>query len=90
MSSFLTRSLPSRTFAVARAIPRAAAVHTPRAFTTSYPLQKTATETVKDGLKTVDKVVSEKLVDGIDLASKSFFHLKPIALPLLYEAAAAH
>lgn len=37
-----------------------------RTFTTSIAARKSATETVKDGLKTVDRAVSDKIVDGID------------------------
>ncbi|OAA73568.1 hypothetical protein ISF_00469 [Cordyceps fumosorosea ARSEF 2679] len=42
----------------------------PRAFSTTAAYQKTATETVKDGIRTVDKAVSGKIVDGIDAAGK--------------------
>lgn len=37
------------------------------AFTTSPTPNKSATETVKDSLKTVDRKVSDKIVDGINL-----------------------
>lgn len=50
-----------------RAIPRVSAT---RAFSSTVVYQKTATETVKDGIKTVDKAVSGKIVDGIDAAGK--------------------
>lgn len=69
-------------------VPRAFAASAPRAaFTTSVQLQKTVADTVKetlkpvtepakDALKTVDRVVSDKLVDGIDIAGKH--HLTPL------------
>jgi len=37
-----------------------------RAFSTSFISRKSATETVKDAAKTVDKKVSSKIVDGIE------------------------
>ena len=46
---------------------RAVAVRAPRAFSTTVVMNKTATETVKDTLKTVDRAVSDKIVDGIEL-----------------------
>lgn len=39
----------------------------PRAFSTTVVVNKTATETVKDALKTVDKAVSQKIVGGIEV-----------------------
>ncbi|EMR69762.1 hypothetical protein MGN70_009204 [Eutypa lata] len=45
---------------------RASLVQAPRQFSTSIAAQKSATESVKDGLKTVDRKVSDKLVDGIN------------------------
>lgn len=50
---------------------RVAAVSASRTFTTSFAAQKSATETVKDGLKSVDRVVSDKLVDGINAGGTS-------------------
>ena len=64
--SFLTEVATRR---IATAIPRVAAVPAPRTFTTSIAAQKSATETVKDGLKKVDRAVSDKVVDGIDMAT---------------------
>lgn len=43
------------------------ATFAPRAFSTSFAVRKTATETVKDGLKTVDRAVADKIVDGIEI-----------------------
>ncbi|KAM3544213.1 hypothetical protein BM221_003049 [Beauveria bassiana] len=51
-----------------RVIPRVSAT---RAFSSTVVYQKTATETVKDGIKTVDKAVSGKIVDGIDAAESA-------------------
>ncbi|TLS22866.1 uncharacterized protein PpBr36_06478 [Pyricularia pennisetigena] len=61
--SFAVRrvALASRTAAVST-VPRAS-------FTTGSILNKTPTESVKDGLKKVDRVVSDKLVDGINVAA---------------------
>ena len=62
--SFLIETV-SRRMAVAP-IYRVAVASAPRTFTTSIAARKSATETVKDGLKTVDRAVSDKIVDGID------------------------
>jgi hypothetical protein len=48
--------LRSRAFAVA-----------PRAFSTSFIVRKSATEAVKDTVKGVDRAVSDKIVDGIEV-----------------------
>lgn len=70
--SFLTRTInASRTAAIATPASRIAAARTSRTFTTSLAAQKTASETVKDELKHIDRVVSDKLVDGINIASMS-------------------
>lgn len=71
--SFLTEAAARRLASVPRAVATSGFTTTvPRAsFTTSIQLQKTATETVKDGLKTVDRAVSDKLVDGINITSES-------------------
>ncbi|KAG9251004.1 uncharacterized protein F5Z01DRAFT_677257 [Emericellopsis atlantica] len=54
----------------AAALPRAAiAFHAARPFTTTVIQQKSATETVKDGLKSVDRAVSDKIVVGLDAAA---------------------
>jgi hypothetical protein len=63
--SFLARR------AATLSIPRTALATVPRAsFTTTVLLRKTATETVKDGVKAVDRAVSDKLVDGINIGGK--------------------
>jgi hypothetical protein len=53
------------------------ATFAPRAFSTSFTAQKTATEAAKDTLKTVDRKVSDKIVDGIEvgrMCSPYFLH----------------
>lgn len=50
-------------------VSRALTVQGPRTFTTSAVARKSATETVKDGLKSVDRAVSDKIViPGLDAA----------------------
>ncbi|KAF4980907.1 hypothetical protein FZEAL_3192 [Fusarium zealandicum] len=61
--SFLTQNVLRR---VALA-PRVISIQAPRAFTTSFVVQRTATEAVKDTAKKVDRVVSDKIVDGIEV-----------------------
>ncbi len=56
-------------------IPRTIATAAPRAaFSTSIVLRKTATDSAKDGLKAVDRAVSDKLVDGINVGGTFSFH----------------
>ena len=45
------------------------------AFTTTTPNQKSAVDSAKDTLKSVDRKVSDKLVDGINIGS-AFHHLR--------------
>ncbi|KAL6898993.1 hypothetical protein GGI43DRAFT_407556 [Trichoderma evansii] len=78
--SFLTRTINiSRTAAIATPVSRIAAVRTSRTFTTSLAAQKTATETVKDELKHIDRVVSDRLVDGINIATAASHKVKETA-----------
>ncbi|KAK2030136.1 hypothetical protein LX32DRAFT_638505 [Colletotrichum zoysiae] len=63
--SFLIETTGRRLATLPRVVPRTLAA-APRSFTTTAPVQKSPTEAVKDGLKTVDRKVSDKLVDGID------------------------
>lgn len=60
--SFLTQNV-IRHVALA---PRVIAFQAPRSFTTSFAAQRTATDAVKDTAKKVDRVVSDKIVDGIE------------------------
>jgi hypothetical protein len=60
----------------------------PRAFSTSFVARKTPTEAVKDTVKGVDRAVSDKLVDGIEIGREFYlpfltmpFLLSPLALP---------
>ena len=69
--SSITGIVSRRAAMVPRALV-AAQVHAPvatRAFTTTPVTQKTPTESVKEGLKKVDRAVSDKIVTGIDAAS---------------------
>ncbi|KAI0475462.1 hypothetical protein GGR56DRAFT_515136 [Xylariaceae sp. FL0804] len=50
---------------------RAAMVQAPRQFSTTIAAHKSATEAAKDTLKSVDRKVSDKLVDGINAGSKA-------------------
>ena len=63
--SFLTETIARRVLPTLRttAIPRAT-------FTSSALRRKTVTETAKDTLKTVDRKVSDKLVDGLNASGK--------------------
>ncbi|KAG5981390.1 hypothetical protein E4U55_002977, partial [Claviceps digitariae] len=63
--SFLTERM------VRAALPlgRSMAVRAPRVFSTSPALRKTPTESVKDGLKSVDRAVTDNVVlPGLDAA----------------------
>ncbi|KAI1451515.1 hypothetical protein F4805DRAFT_94459 [Annulohypoxylon moriforme] len=60
--SFLTEAATRRLVLSSRV----AVVPVPRHFTTSIAAQKTVTESAKDTLKSVDRKVADKLVDGIN------------------------
>lgn len=64
--SFLTESAVRRVALASRL----ASTQAPRQFSTSMAARKTIAETAKDTLKTVDRKVSDKLVDGINVGSK--------------------
>ncbi|KAI6715344.1 hypothetical protein JHW43_002086 [Diplocarpon mali] len=51
----------------------------PRAFSTSLVARKSTTETVKDGVKTVDRKVSDVLVDGIKAGENAAQKAKDVA-----------
>jgi len=55
------------------------ATFAPRAFSTSFAAQKTTTESAKDTLKTVDRKVSDKLVDGIEVGQTVAAKAKDVA-----------
>ncbi|KAK3377046.1 hypothetical protein B0T24DRAFT_620367 [Lasiosphaeria ovina] len=66
--SFLTEAAARRVATLG--VPRAMAASAPRAsFSSSVTMQKSVMDTAKDTLKTVDRAVSDKLVDGIDIAT---------------------
>ncbi|EGR49173.1 uncharacterized protein TRIREDRAFT_121653 [Trichoderma reesei QM6a] len=67
--SFLTRSVLPKTTSLTTSISRIAATRSTRPFTTSHAVHKIVPETVKDGLHRVDRAVSDKLVDGINMAT---------------------
>ena len=48
------------------------------AFSTSVSMQKTVTDSAKDALGAVDRAVSDKLVDGIDLGSNVASKIKEV------------
>lgn len=65
--SFLTEITARRMATISRT---AITTSVPRAsFSTTIQLRKTPVEATKDTLKTVDRTVSDKLVDGINIAS---------------------
>lgn len=67
--SFLTEITTRRMATLSRTAFRTSV---PRAsFTTTVQLRKTPAEATKDTLKSVDRAVSDKLVDGINAASTS-------------------
>lgn len=51
-------------------VSRVASVQAPRQFSTSIAARKTMTESAKDTLKSVDRKVSDKLVDTINVGGK--------------------
>ena len=59
--SFLSRASP-----VLRTVVRSSAASSPRFFSVAAVHQKSATDSVKDGLKAVDRAVSDVAVAGID------------------------
>jgi len=63
--SFLYQTTPVLRTAVRTSVTRSS----PRLFSTTVVYQKSATETVKDGLKAVDRTVSDAAVAGIDKGS---------------------
>lgn len=71
--SFLTEMSFRRMATVSRTAARSSnftSVVPRAAFSTTVQLQKTPVDAAKDGLKKVDRVVSDKIVDGIDLGGK--------------------
>ncbi|KAI1438090.1 hypothetical protein GGR50DRAFT_526027 [Xylaria sp. CBS 124048] len=50
---------------------RVVSTQAPRRFSTSIIARKTVTESAKDTLKSVDRKVSDKIVDGINVGAKA-------------------
>lgn len=75
-------------FLLLRAQPSLAALSTTRSpairlFTTVHASQKSAPDTVKDTLKSVDRAVSDAAVTGIDKGSKANFRFPvPLHIPI--------
>ncbi|KAH7395647.1 LEA domain-containing protein [Cadophora sp. MPI-SDFR-AT-0126] len=74
MSSFLTWRTT-----ITRASRAPAASFAPRAFSTTFVARKSATEAVKDGVKTVDRKVSDVLVEGIEVGQTAAQKAKEVA-----------
>lgn len=66
--SFLTENIVRQMATLPRLVPRVITTQAPRTFTTYPALHKTATESIKEGVHKVDRVVSDKIVDGINAA----------------------
>ena len=74
--SFLTEAAARRVMTLQ--VPRAMAASAPRAtFSSSVTFQKSVADAAKDTLKGVDRAVSDKLVDGINMGCKH--HHSPIS-----------
>jgi hypothetical protein len=77
--SVLTRTVVPR-FSVQASSLRVAGART---FSTTLVTRKIVPDAVKEPVKKIDRAVSDKLVDGIELGRKYSFPLSPIRLPLL-------
>merc|ERR1711964_741632 len=64
---------------VTRATRAPATSFAPRAFSTTFVARKSATESVKDGVKTVDRKVSDVLVEGIEVGQTAAQKAKEVA-----------
>ncbi|KAF2963699.1 hypothetical protein GQX73_g9877 [Xylaria multiplex] len=65
--SFLTETIARRVALTSRV----ASIQVPRQFSTSMATRKTIAEAAKDTIKSVDRKVSDKLVDGINIGAKA-------------------
>lgn len=74
--SFISRSQPIRLIQQAA---RSATPYGARQFAVSSTQNKGVVDTTKDVLKTVDRKVSDKLVDGFEVAGKTNF---PFYIPV--------
>ncbi len=73
--SFLTEAAATGRRLAATAVPRTLALSSPAAaqrapFSCSAHFQKNVTDSAKDTLKSVDRAVADRLVDGINISSK--------------------
>ncbi len=66
--SFLSEAAVRRVALTSRVV----SVQAPRQFSTSIAARKSISETAKDTLKTVDRKVSDRLVDGINIGCTFF------------------
>lgn len=81
--SFLIENIYRQTPRVSRVVaPRVLTGQAPRAFSTSLVRNRTATETVKEGLKSVDRAVSHKIVDGIEAGVITYSIVSPFGVQL--------
>ncbi|CAI4214692.1 unnamed protein product [Parascedosporium putredinis] len=70
LRAFQEKRTPVFTGSCPRVVIPSIARQVPRAFSTTRPDQKAVTDAVKDGLKKADRVVSDTIVDGIDIGSR--------------------
>lgn len=78
--SFLPEAAARRVIALQAPLRTAVTSSAPRAaFSTTVTLQKSAAESAKDTLKGVDRAVSDKLVDGINITTSVAGKLKEAA-----------
>ncbi|QUC23145.1 uncharacterized protein UV8b_07386 [Ustilaginoidea virens] len=76
--------------AARRALPLCARAHAARAFSASVYRSKTATETVKDGLKTVDRAVTDHVVlPGLEAAATAGRKVKQSAEAVTHKGKAS-
>lgn len=90
--SFLAETVARR---MATAVPRAAAqaprlaplsAEAPRAFSAAATMQRSVADSVKENLKSVDRTVSDKIVDGINVGRKCIHPLTSRAASALLRA----
>ncbi|KAI1364040.1 hypothetical protein F5Y08DRAFT_223752 [Xylaria arbuscula] len=81
--SFLTETIVRRVALTSRV----ASIQAPRQFSTSMAARKTIAESAKDTIKSVDRKVSDKLVDGINAGSKAAEAVTGKATEANYKAA---
>lgn len=78
--SFIAEAATRRMATISRTAFPSVANSAPRAaFSSSVTLQKSAVDSAKDTLKTVDRAVSDKLVDGINVGTTVASKLKEVS-----------